>query len=184
MLGQPPILPPHLPVPCHLTQPGASAVDPSMGPLVPPPETLSRCPDSPGGRQPFPPLSCPRLSPPAFRVDFQVLVLHPGSLDPMPALQSTPSHHVISAPPHRKQEVGAESRSHLTPSPTGPPMPQFPLSWYLTWSVLPKSCGPLGTLGPASLSCPCPGTTCSGPLRGSSGRVLEPPGQELPATWP
>lgn len=63
-------------------------------------------------------------------------------------------------------------------------MPQFPLSRYLTWSVLPKSCGPLGTLGPASLSCPYPDTTCTVPLGGGLGRVLEPPGRELPATWP
>ena len=44
------------------------------------------------------------------------------------------------------------------------PLPQFPLSRYLTWSVLPKCSGPLGTPGPASLSRPCPATTCAGPL--------------------
>lgn len=88
------------------------------------------------------------------------------------------------SPTYRKQEVGAESRRHLTPALTGPPpVPQFPLSQYLTWPVLPKCCGPLGTPGPASLSCPCPGTTCAGPLGGRPGRVSEPPGCELPATW-
>lgn len=88
------------------------------------------------------------------------------------------------SPTHRKQEVGAESRGHFIPALIGPPpVPQFPLSQYLTWPVLPKCCGPFGTPGPASLSCPCPGTTCAGPLGGRPGRVSEPPGCELPATW-
>lgn len=60
--------------------------------------------------------------------------------------------------------MGAESRRHLTLPWLAPPVTQFPLSGYLTWSVLPKCSGPLGTPGPASLSCPCPGTTCVEPL--------------------
>lgn len=83
------------------------------------------------------------------------------------------------------QETGSGSRVQQTPPPVWPPpLPQFPLSWYLTWSVLPKWSGTLGTPGPASLSCPCPGTTRSGPLRGRPSRVSEPRAREPPATWP
>lgn len=81
----------------------------------------------------------------------------------------------MSSQPHpagnRKWGRVCKTLHHHPLLPDGPPpLPQFPLTRYLTWSVLPKCSGPLGTPGPASLSCPCPATTCTGPL-GDKGRA-------------
>lgn len=128
--------------------------------------SLTRCPDSPGAALPRP----PGPASPRHR-------LH-GLLGPCTALCRPPPPSTLQSPPiavepqphptgNRKwgQRLGAtKPLSRLAPS-----VPQFPLWWYLTWSVLPQRCGPLGAPGPASRSCPCPAPRALGP--GGHGRA-------------